>query len=1304
MEVIGDYGVSVSPRYRYGSGCVVVGRTVLTAAHVVRGAVTVLVRRSDKVLHPATADPAFVGDENGPGPDLALVELGAEAGVDLPAMPLAAVDRNSTDAEVVERCHAIGYPWFAERPSLTAVRDTADAYGHIPVLSKLVSGLLSMHVISSPRALPPAEVALGRSEWSGMSGAPVIAHGCLIGVVTEHASREGPSTITVTPLMALEPNPTHPGWGPGVSDPGVWWTKLGASTGGAAKLWRLPEKHQRPEPAYRATIREIQSRTPQLTGRQNELREIARFATGPSGYRWLQGKLWAGKTALLAEAVVVALSANVDVVAYFLSRCEGDADLSHFLAAVMPQLAYLIDANPHAIDLHQFRGMWERAAQRAMSEDRHLLLVVDGLDEDLLPPGSPSVAMALPSSNIDRAHVLVSSRLHYKLPSDVRGDHALRSVTWVSVEPFEGAAELRMLAAQEIDQLTRRDADGFAASVLGALAAAAGPLSTADVAALTCDTGAPTTPHTARVRKLLLTDVTRSLQPLGPSGSRRYQFAHESLLAQAQADEQLSDPAYRERIHTWATEWRATGWPVRGEALIHIGSSSVTPRYLLDAYPSTLSRDPLRLTALARDVGWICAAIQTVGVDKILAVLNTARSTDPADLVIRTVCAAVGGQARFLRDADEIHTPGFVERQLCLYSAELGDENLADAFRSRLLAGDARRLDPTWTIRRPNPAYVGEIRIHKGKVRAMAVLPDGRVVTGGTDGRILVWDSARPGAEPIELGTHDFWVLDVAVLPDGRVASGGTDRRVLLWDPTHPGADPLELGTHYGWVSAVAALPDGRVVTGGADRRVRVWDPAQPGADPVELGCHDDWVKAIAAFPDGRVATASNDQLRVWDPSHPDTHPIELGTPTSRVWAVAVLADGRVVTAGHAQLCVWDPTHPYMDPLEFHVGSGWVWAVAALPDGRVVTGDDDGRVMARDPARPDTGPLELGTHDLPVQAVAVLPDGRVFTAGEVFTYEEDAQLRVELRVWDPTYLGIHRRELDTQQKEVCAVVVLPDGRVFAAGEYDQLRVWDPLQPCGRPLELGVLHERVFAAAVLPDGRVVIDVSQYDLQVSNPAHPDTPPTFLRTGFGLKWGRVLAIAALPDGRVVGGGTDGWVRIWDDPTSNYPRYLGTHDGPVRTVAGLPDGRVASGGGDRRVRVWDPARLDAGVLELGTHDGEVLAMAVLPDGRIVTGGDDRRVRVWDPARPGTGPLELGTHDGPARAVAVLPDGRVVTGGDDLRVRVWEPEGPRLAELIACSVTALATGTSAAGQQLIVIAHERGGITVLTAPMSHTT
>jgi hypothetical protein len=52
---------------------------------------------------------------------------------------------------------------------------------------------------------------------------------------------------------------------------------------------------------------------------------------------------------------------------------------------------------------------------------------------------------------------------------------------------------------------------------------------------------------------------------------------------------------------------------------------------------------------------------------------------------------------------------------------------------------------------------------------------------------------------------------------DGRVLSGGDDKRVLVWDPAAPETGPVELGGHNDSVRALAVLPGGRVVSGGLD-------------------------------------------------------------------------------------------------------------------------------------------------------------------------------------------------------------------------------------------------------------------------------------------------------------------------------------------------------------------------------------------------------------------------------------------------------------------------------------------------------
>ena len=118
----------------------------------------------------------------------------------------------------------------------------------------------------------------------------------------------------------------------------------------------------------------------------------------------------------------------------------------------------------------------------------------------------------------------------------------------------------------------------------------------------------------------------------------------------------------------------------------------------MDTYPATLAHDPHRLAELAGDIGWVEAAIRTVGVDQVLAVLRTAAGVAPADAAVAAMLTVVAGQARNLRSPGPVDQPGFAARQMCLQATESGLSDLADAARSRLVLW--RRPGRCW-LRQP---------------------------------------------------------------------------------------------------------------------------------------------------------------------------------------------------------------------------------------------------------------------------------------------------------------------------------------------------------------------------------------------------------------------------------------------------------------------------------------------------------------------------------------------------------------------------------------------------------------------------
>ena len=131
----------------------------------------------------------------------------------------------------------------------------------------------------------------------------------------------------------------------------------------------------------------------------------------------------------------------------------------------------------------------------------------------------------------------------------------------------------------------------------------------------------------------------------------------------------------------------------------------------------------------------------------VLAELKTAVAAAPGEPRLGAMHTVVRGQAHHLRGPETAGDPGFVPRQLCLQAAELGESLLATDFRTRQLAsGDPGPL-LQWSARRASPALIFELGRDEGWVRAVAVLPDGRVVSSG-DGnqvRLRSVQSSSPG-------------------------------------------------------------------------------------------------------------------------------------------------------------------------------------------------------------------------------------------------------------------------------------------------------------------------------------------------------------------------------------------------------------------------------------------------------------------------------------------------------------------------------------------------------------------------------
>ncbi len=373
--------------------------------------------------------------------------------------------------------------------------------------------------------------------------------------------------------------------------------------------------------------------------------------------------------------------------------------------------------------------------------------------------------------------------------------------------------------------------------------------------------------------------------------------------------------------------------------------------------------------------------------------------------------------------------PSATTATLLLTNLGPGDAGLYDC----VVGGDcgnapAVTSDPALlTVIAPTPAWSAVGAGANGSVRALAVLPSGDVIAGGSfssAGGVAVSNIARysvttntwsaPGS-----GTNNT-VRALVVLPGGDVIVGGffttaggvTANRVARYNPTTNTWSALGSGTS-GDVYALAVLPGGDVIVGGD-------------------------------FTTAGGVTASN--LARYNPSTNTWSALGSGT-SSTVLALAVLPGGDVLVSGDFttaggvtanRVARYNPTTNTWSAL----GSGTnlsVVALAVLPGGDVIVGGfftTSGGSAASRIARYNTttgvwSALGSGMNNA-VRALAVLPGGDVLVGGDFTTAGGVTANRI---AWYNPSTNTWSALGSETNSTVNALAVLPGGDVIVGGAF-----------------------------------------------------------------------------------------------------------------------------------------------------------------------------------------------------------------------------------------------------------------------------
>jgi WD40 repeat protein len=540
-----------------------------------------------------------------------------------------------------------------------------------------------------------------------------------------------------------------------------------------------------------------------------------------------------------------------------------------------------------------------------------------------------------------------------------------------------------------------------------------------------------------------------------------------------------------------------------------------------------------------------------------------------------------------------------------------------------------------------------------GDIYQVVISPDDRLVAaGGSDGMILVWNTAT-GQNLLNIKAHNGYSFGLIFTSDSKqlISGGVDDQYIKIWD--------LDSGICIkSWQSSasiyrIALSADDRTLAcSGENGNLLLWD-VRTGQIIKELTGHIGHVLGVAFQPQGTLlASSSFDSIiKLWDLTTGECiH--TLTEHTQLAWSVAFNALGTqlVSTSFDTSIKLWDvKTGDCIQTMQVHSKA----AIEGLfsPDGQfIVSSSQDLTVRIWAVAKSDEWQCikVLQGHLNSVWSIALNSNGTMLVSSD-----HDGVLKFwDVKSWQCI------KTIRSIPKAFRTIAFHSEADLLVSGSEDsQIRSWN-LDTAKCINTVSAHTAAIWSVKFNPQNSLLASCGMGGLvklwNVGNNSILDENPHILQKSAIF----VVAIAFHPHVNILASGSgDSNIYLWNHHTGELLRTFSTEGcNMMMDLDFHPQGHLlASASHDPVIRVWD---VETGKCyqTLSEHADHNWTVAFHPQGDLLaSGGNDSTVRLWNIHTGACCHIFTG-HTGAVSKVAFNLDGsHIASASKDYTVRIWD-------------------------------------------------